>query len=295
MTAGATIGVDVGGTFLKAVRLGSDRTVERRLSRPTPSTGAGVVEAIVEAIDEIGPGTAVGVGLAGLVDHEHGTLLWGPHLPFPGLEVGPEVAAASRLPVVVDNDANLAVVAESTIGAAEGRRHVVLVTLGTGIGVGVRFDGRLLRGRGHAGEAGHIVVAPSSTTRCACGRRGCWEAQVSGSALDASARSLLGDEAKAADLVAAARTGDPGAAEILDEAGERLADGLEILLLVLDPEVIVVGGAVAAAGPLLLEPARRRLAGTEGAAHRGVTDVVEGRLGADAGAIGAALAAAGEC
>lgn len=294
MTVRDSVGVDVGGSFVKGVRLSADGSVSDRLVVPTPGTADGIIDAVVDAVVRLGPTRRVGVGLAGLVDHGSGALVWGPHLRHRGLAVGARVGESLGVPVVVDNDANMAVVAEATMGAAVGRRHVVLVALGTGIGVGIRLGERIVRGRGHAGEAGHMIVTTTSPRVCACGRRGCWETEVSGRVLDEAARRLFGPAATTADLVSSARSGDEAASDVLTDAGHRLATGLEVILLLLDPDVIVVGGAVSAAGDLLLEPARRRLAGTEGGAHREPTDVVEGMLGADAGAIGAAIAATGE-
>ena len=189
--------------------------------------------------------------------------------------------------------ANLAALAEQRQGAGVHAGALVMLTLGTGIGMGVVLGGRIYRGRGFAGEVGH-VTAVADGAACACGRRGCWETLVSGSRLEEDARLVLGESATAADLVAAARQGDAAAIGRLEAAGSWLGWGIEMLVLVLDPDLVVIGGAAAEAGDLLLEPARRRLAATEGAAHRAGTPLVAGILGPDAGAIGAALAAAEE-
>lgn len=287
----ATVGVDVGGTFIKAVRRAGDGNIDRHLRRPTPRTAEGILDEVAETASTLGEGLAIGVGLAGLVDHDRGTLVWAPHLPGEGVEVA---ALSERLgaAVVVDNDANCAAVAEHRQGAARGADHVVMLTVGTGIGMGLVIDGHIHRGRAHAGEAGHMTVDPDGA-RCACGRRGCWETKVSGLRLDGTALELLGEGTSAADLIDAARAGHPPAKAAVEEAGSWLGVGIETLVLALDPDVVVVGGAAAQAD-LLLEPARRRLMRTEGAGHRAPPPVRAGILGPDAGAVGAAICASEE-
>ena len=163
------------------------------------------------------------------------------------MALGPEVTAAIGLPVVVDNDANLAALAEARLGAGRGRRMVLLVALGTGIGGGLVIEGRVERGRGFLGEVGHMVIDPSGP-RCGCGRHGCWEALVSGTSLGRAARELA--EADPAGAVAglppvatppastsprAAAAGDPEARSRLAAAGTWLGRGLANLVALLDP------------------------------------------------------------
>lgn len=284
--------MDVGGTRIKAVRLVAHRVVDRA-ERPTPVTDEEVVAAIAELALSLGEGDPLGVGLAALVDVETGTLVWGPHLPGEGVAVAEPLRRRLGVDVTVDNDANLAALAESRIGAAAGADPVVMLTLGTGIGMGIVIGGQIYRGMGFAGEVGHVTVDPEGE-RCPCGRQGCWETRVSGRRLDTEARRLLGDTAAAGDLVEAARGGVTGAVDVLAEAGRWLAVGVEALVLTLDPAAVVVGGAAAAAGDLLLGPAQARLASTEGAHHRRSLALTAGILGADAGAIGAAIRAGEE-
>jgi len=205
---------------------------------------------------------------------------------------------------VVDNDANLAALAEARRGAGSGERMVLFIGLGTGIGGGLVVAGRVERGRGFLGEVGHMVVDPAGP-RCACGRRGCWEALVSGTALGRAAGELAsadrsgllarlaaGTVPRGEHLVAAAGAGDRAAGEALAAAGAWLGRGLANLVAVLDPDVIVVGGAAAGAGEALLGPARAKMAETvEGGRHRRPTPVRPARFGAGAGLVGAALAA----
>jgi glucokinase len=291
MTATA-VGIDVGGTSIKGVRLEDGKVVERA-HRPTPREAVDLVDAVEALARALGEGMPVGVGAAGLVDHDDGVLVWAPHLPGEDLDLAAPLAARLAVPVVVDNDANLAALAEHRLGAVAGADPVLMITLGTGIGLGIVLGGEIFRGRGHAGEAGHVTVDPHGEA-CACGRRGCWETLVSGAKLDRDAGRLLGAGSSASDLVAAARRGDEAAAKALTEAGHWLARGIEALVLVFDPAAVVVGGAAAGGGDFLLNPVRELLTRTEGASHRDPVVLTTGILGSDAGAIGAAICAAEE-
>jgi glucokinase len=180
----------------------------------------------------------------------------------------------------------------------------LVLTFGTGIGAGIVADGALYRGASFAGEVGHMIMAPEGR-RCACGQRGCWETLVSGSRLDRLAAELLaaapdgtlarlvaGETPTGRHLVAAAEAGDAAARSVLAEAGRWLGRGVANLVAVLDPEVVVVGGAVAQAGDLLLEPARSQIPSVlEGSAHRPPVSLLPAALGPSAGAVGAALLA----
>lgn len=301
----AVIAVDCGGTNLAVGCFDPAGHGESVGVGATPREAAAIPGAIIEAVTPFldATVTGVGIGVAGLVDHLSGTLVWSPHATGGGVALGPEVAASTGLPVVVDNDANLAALAEARLGAGTGRRMVLFVGLGTGIGGGLVIEGRIERGRGFLGEVGHLVLDPSGP-RCACGRRGCWEALVSGTGLGRAARQMAeaepsGAVARAAGgavprgehLGAAAAAGDTAAEAELAGAGAWLGRGLAGLVAVLDPDVIVVGGAVAEVGETLLGPARAVLAQVvEGAGHRSPTPVVPARFGRRAGLVGAALA-----
>ncbi|MFP3915911.1 MAG: ROK family protein [Actinomycetota bacterium] len=284
------VGVDVGGSFVKAVRLDEGGAATERDIRATPRRWDGIMRTVSALASSLGAGLPLGVGLAGLVDHHRGVLVWAPHLPGQEVDVQDSLEQRLGVGVAVDNDANLAALAEHRLGAARGASSALTLTLGTGIGLGVILEGRIYRGRAHAGEVGHVTVEPDGE-ECACGRRGCWETKVSGARLDSVAAALLGEGQVAADMVSAARAGDSPAVRAMEEAGEWLGRGIEALALAFDPEIIVVGGAAAAGGDLLLEPVRRHLSGTEGAGWRRLPDVAAGSLGPDAGAIGAALMA----
>jgi glucokinase len=306
-----TIGIDVGGTKVLGVVLGTDDTVlahERVASDPSGGgvepAMATVVAALRAAVPEVG---AIGVGIAGLVDDD-GTLRYGPNLPdVLELPVRARLAAATGLPVHVDNDANAAGWAEVVLGAAAGARDALVVTLGTGIGGAIVIDGRVQRGAaGFAAEIGHFTVDRSGPL-CACGQRGHWEAIASGSALGRLAVEAVArgdapgiaahagsDAVSAHHLVAAARSGDEAALGLLARFADDVALGLAALANILDPAVIVVAGGLVEIGDLLLDTVRECfVVHLEGVGHRPEIPVVAARLGERAGAIGAALQARG--
>jgi glucokinase len=302
----AVIAVDCGGTNLVCGRFERDGRGGAFGTHRTPQEAAAIPGAVVTAVGPLlGPGvTAVGIGAAGLVDHAAGVLVWSPHAAGGRVALAAEVATGTGLPVTLDNDANLAALAEARIGAGAGHRMVLFVGLGTGIGGGLVVEGRIERGRGFLGELGHMTIDPSGPP-CPCGRRGCWEALVSGTALGRAAlelaaadpsgpvaRAAAGASPRGEHLSAAAGAGDPEARRRLEAAGSWLGRGLANLVAAFDPDVIIIGGAVADAGEALLDPARSALADcVEGRGHRAPTPVLPARFGPRAGLVGAALAA----
>ncbi len=208
--ADVTYGIDIGGTKVLGVALGpgTDAVAEARVPTPTGTrtiVGSHVAEAVAEVVAQLDGalGTAnapVGVGAPGMVDRV-GRLCFAPNLPQ-AHGVDWTALIGERLPgrpVLIENDANFAVLAEHRLGAARGYDHVVMVTLGTGIGGGIVIDGRVQVGSaGFAGEIGHMVVDPAGPP-CPCGRRGCWERFASGAGLGLLARQ--------AALVGTARRG----------------------------------------------------------------------------------------
>jgi len=262
------IGVDLGGTKLLAGVVDADLRVHHRVRRlvaglDRPALLATVEEAVREALDasrqEV---SAVGFGIPALIDPLGGTVGYCNHLPLEGLAFGAVVGERLGLPVFVDNDANLALLAEHRDGVASGARHALMLTLGTGIGGGVLVDGAIHRGvRGAGGELGHVVVdldGPPCFGKCP--NRGCLEALASGSALEREALAALGRPLTGVEVVALARSGDAGACSVVSLVGRRLGAGVSGLVNALDPDVVVIGGGVVAAGDLLLDPAREELA-----------------------------------
>jgi len=287
-----TVAVDIGGTSIRITRIGDDPPgiPDTVLTLPTPPDIGGIADRIIGTIADLGPTKAIGVGCAGLVDAGEGVATWMPHASGREAGIGEALMERFAVPVLVDNDANLAAFAEAQRGAGIGFRMVLMVTVGTGIGAGLVIDGRIERGRGGLGEVGHMRLAPDP--RCACGLSGCWEALGSGRVLDAGAAALLGPGAGAADLVRAAAAGDGAAVAHLRTVGEWLGVGLGNLITTLDPDVIVVGGGAAEAGDALLGPASRYLeARGGGLAVAGIPPVVPAAFGPSAVLVGAAMAA----
>jgi len=310
------IGVDVGGTKVHAVlvEIGADGVprVLQSVRRPAEAHGPGVIGHITALVQELtaraAPGTvdAVGVGLAGFVGLD-GIVRRAPNATgLEGVDVVDAIRRANGLPATIENDANCVAVAATALRSPS-PLDLVAVTLGTGIGGGIVIGGRLVRGaRGFAGEPGHMVVDPDGPP-CPCGQRGCWERYASGSGLVALAHRAI-DEGRAPDLAnladrlgdplqgeqvsEAAAAGSPGAAAVMDEFGDWVALGVANLINLLDPEVVVISGGLAAEGELLLARVRRGLERFPAAASRGVAvEMAPG--GPAAGAIGAAIVARG--
>jgi glucokinase len=305
-----TIGVDIGGTKVLAGVVDSTGRVLARERRATEgSSPAAVEDTIVDLVASLRGRydvAAVGIGAAGFVDATRSTVMFSPHLAWRDEPLRDAVMSRIGLPVVVDNDANTAALAESRFGAGVGHRIVLCVTLGTGIGGALVVDNRVFRGaNGMAGEFGHMQVVPDGH-RCPCGNRGCWEQYASGNALVRDARELMvarsprahalldmvgGDPAALTGpmVTEAARAGDPLARELFTDMGTWLGVGLAGMTAALDPSCIIVGGGVSEAGELLLGPARAALARTlTGRGHRPEPPVLGAALGPDAGFIGAA-------
>jgi glucokinase len=304
------VGVDIGGTKVAAGVVDVAGRVLARARRVTPSRDAGLVEAtIVEVVEELRAVydvVAVGIGAAGFVDASRSRVLFAPHLAWRDEPLREAVAGTVGLPVVVENDANAAAWAEWRFGAGRGESHLVMVTLGTGIGGGVILDGKVQRGRyGMTGEFGHMVVVPDGH-RCECGNRGCLEQYASGNVLGREAQELAragspvavsllervaGDvEALVGPVVTqAAQEGDACAIELFQDVGRWLGVGLANLAAALDPGLFVVGGGVSDAGELLLGPARESFRRTlTGRGYRPEPRILRASFGPEAGLVGAA-------
>jgi len=308
---GLTIGVDVGGTKVAAGVVDEQGGVLTMGRWNTPSGDPAQVEkVIVDAVDTLRRTytvEAVGIGAAGFVGADRSTVLFAPNLAWRQEPLRVAVEQHIGLPTVVENDANAAAWAEARFGAGNGDSHVVVITVGTGIGGGIVLDGTLQRGRfGVAAEIGHITVVPDGR-RCGCGNEGCWEQYASGRALVAEARRLAEISPEAAPILLemaggrptaidgpmvtiAARGGDQVAVESFRTIGTWIGLGMADLAAILDPGVFVIAGGVSQAGELLREPARQAfLARLTARLHRPAAEVRTARLGGDeAGVIGAA-------
>jgi glucokinase len=310
MSRGVVVGVDIGGTKVLAGVVDDQGQVTGTARRTTPGRRVQtrqVEDALVEAILESAAGrplAGAGVAAAGFVDSAGERVMFAPHLPWQGEPLRDLLEHRLGCPVVLDNDANCAARAEAHHGAARGAGSALMITMGTGIGGAVLLDGRVLRGaNGMAGEFGHMQVVPDGQA-CECGRRGCWEQYSSGNALVRNARTMMveqpsvlaemcgghADRITGPMVTSAAEEGDLVARRAFASVGDWLGVGAANLVAALDPEVMVIGGGVSAAGDRLLEPARAALERTlVGAAHRRIPDLVAAQLGPQAGMIGAAL------
>lgn len=316
------IGVDVGGTKVAAALVrgrlplpdartpGEVETPEiiDRFTRPTDVTSADATVRVIEAcIAELAGGgriAGVGVGVASMVDFGAGRIVESVNLPLSDVPLRDLLRERFQVPVVIDNDATAAAVGEWVYGAGAGTRDLIMLTLGTGVGGGVISGGRPLRGAsGAAAELGHIVVeADGLKCPANCPGRGCLEAYAAGPAMGAAARAAA-ERAPRSELgraLAAGRSidsrlltrlaleGDATSVAVLERAAGYLGIGLVTLSNIFDPELFVIGGGAAAAGELLLEPARRVLAARALPPARDRVRVVPAALGPDAGFVGAA-------
>jgi glucokinase len=307
MSGKETIGLDLGGTKMQVGVLDGGSNVvwesrERSTGHTEPELVAMIGREVAEALQARPAAAAVGLGIPATIDQARGVAISAVNLTFDDVPIRERVAERVDLPVFVDNDANLAMLAEHLYGAARGARNAVMLTIGTGIGGGLVIDGQLYRGSVGAGaELGHVDGEPCQGN---CPGRGHAETVASGTALGREGRAaaqrapdsalgrLLADglEIDGKAVTAAALGGDEVAKEVVALIGRRLGAALTSLANIFEPEVIVIGGGVIAAGELLLGPAREEL---RASALRPMneTAVAAAALGPDAGMIGAAAMA----
>ena len=279
----ATIGLDIGGTHLRAARVGADGTVLARARDASDRDPGTVLARCLRLIDAVRDDsvTAVGIGVPGQVIAEERRVLSGGYVDLSGLPFAERVQTATGLPVTIENDAAMALLAEAAHGAARGLRSAVMLTIGTGIGGAVLEGGRLLRGRGTAGQLGHLVVVPDGAP-CVCGNRGCVEVYSAGTAFGQHLRAAgLPPDTRAEDLLA---RDDAAARGVIAAWAQPLRAAIDSLIAALAPEAVVIGGGAGAAMLAALErfPARPSWFSAP---------VVAAELGDDAGVIGAAVAA----
>ena len=304
------VGIDIGGTLIKGGWVDAGGRLFSPWEIPTPAGGpaAETVTALSRAIRAFAGRRrplAVGVGCAGLVSSHLGIVHVSPNLPvWNEVPLGPLLGEELEAPVFVLNDANAFALAEACAGAGLGLSPVVALTLGTGVGGAIVIDGHLAEGlHGFGGEVGHMSIAWDGPP-CPCGNRGCLELFIGRRGLVAAylarsewapgeiAHDLAGGDRAALDprlLARAAEAGDRIARDVFAAAGEALGTALANLSNLIDPAIFVIGGGVAQAGDLLLDPARRSLAARAMIGAAGVAPVVPAALGVRAGTIGAGL------
>ena len=286
------IGIDVGGTKIAAGVIDRDGQIQRRIERPTPTESRDeFLELLDEIVDQLRVErvAAIGFGLPSTIDQRTGRVVGSVHVPLADFDFRDHAAERFSVPVALDNDGNAAAIAEWKIGAGKGSSHMVMLTLGTGVGGGLILDGKPYRGYVGAGaEIGHMVLeyggAPCSGN---CTGHGHFEQVSSGGAADRRAVELLGPDATGRELVGAARAGNQEALEAIRDIGRKLGAALGSLVNVFNPEVIVIGGGFSQARDLFLEPALETMKVEALAPGRDLVRVVPALLGPDAGLVGA--------
>lgn len=309
------LGIDLGGTNTKIALVDKDGAVLERSVIPTRA-----MRSAEEVLDDIAREAlqlrqrfeargfkvwAAGIGIPGLIDWKTGVGILLPNFPgkWHGVPVKEWLEKRLGIPVAVINDVRAITLAEKRFGAGKEVSSMVMVAIGTGIGGGVIIDGELYIGKdGSAGEFGHITVEPNGV-RCGCGNRGCLEAYASGPAMVAQAlralvqqndtliRDLVGDDLARVTpkiIAEAAQKGDSVALEIIERSGAYIGQALSCICVVVNPEMIVIGGGVAQAGELLFESIRKGLRERLFMVPVDTIQFVPAQLGLDAGVIGTA-------
>jgi glucokinase len=303
-------GIDIGGTKIAlAVADHEGRIIEKtRFPARTGERGphAIIEEALTEIERMLGQTgarlAAVGVGCGGPLDRKRGLILSPPNLP--GWDEFPVVRLVEErlgVPALLDNDANAAALGEHRHGAGAGYRHLVYITISTGIGGGVIVRGKLVHGvYDGAGEVGHMTVLPGGPA-CGCGGRGCLEALCSGTSIARRARAKMAagetsslssqgaDNVTAQAVAEAARAGDAVATEVWDETIEYLAVGVGNLFNILAPEAVVIGGGVSTAGEQLFGPLRERVRARARMLPPEMINILQASLGGDSALHGAVI------
>jgi glucokinase len=308
MAGSRVIAVDLGGTKLLAGVLNEDGVVVKRTVRPTAVQSQdallqeldGAIEELLE--DDV---SAIGVGLPSTIDQRVGRAVSSVNIPLAGIDFREHLTTRFGLPAAIENDANAAALAEHRFGAGRGSRHMVMLTLGTGVGGGLILNGELYRGAvGAAGELGHITLdLDGPPCQGTCPGFGHLEALASGTATDHLAQELAterpdGDLGRAAAegrtvdarlAVDLAAEGPGDARELLERVGFILGTGIASFVNVFNPELVVIGGGFARAGDLLFDPARKVVADRALLPARELVRIVPALLGPEAGLIGAGL------
>lgn len=304
----SVISLDIGGTKTAAAVINFDGEIETKLLEKTPTDPDRLIETVVALIDKLisdspNPVRGVGIGIAGLVDHDRGLVVTSPNLPLSDLPVGKMIGDKINLPISIDNDANMAALGEKANGLGRDLDDFVFLTLGTGIGGGIFTGGSLYRGYlGAAAEIGHMVISAHGD-RCNCGRLGCFEAVASGTAVarmgqevaERMPRSELAkraagkpDKITAMDVSELARQGEPESLRIFQVVGQFFGIGFGNIINIFSPEAIILGGGFAGTADLFLPTANNIMLKTAIDPRAGEIKLELSSLGNDAGLYGAA-------
>ncbi len=308
-----SIGIDLGGTNIAVGIVTEEGKIVKKTSTPTGAERPfeeifqDMADCIHALLEETGISQneirSIGIGTPGCLDTKKGMLIFAGNFKYGTLVNYRELMKKHfDLPVYIGNDANAAALAEARVGAARGAQSAVMVTLGTGVGGGIVLDGKIYEGfLSSAGELGHIVIVHDGE-QCTCGRKGCWEAYASVTALVRQTKEAMKknpdsimnctpmEQVNGRTSFDAAKKGDKAALAVVEQYQEYIADGLANIANILNPEVTVIGGGICKEGDYLLKPVnekmQKRVFGTGLLPER---KMVVAQLGNDAGIIGAAL------
>lgn len=308
------IGIDLGGTkILTAVadlnkKILAEVKVDTEALKGPGHVIGNIVRSAVLAMErsniKLKDIVKIGVGAPGPIIFKKGIIVSPPNLPgWNKLNLKARLESIFRKPVVVDNDANLAALAESKRGAGKGKQNMIYMTVSTGIGGGIILNGKLFRGSiGGAGEIGHTIIQKEGAPKCGCGNIGCLEVMGSGTAITNMAKrsakkgslilKLAGNNRAKIDAVVvsdAARKGDPLAKSIINEAGENIGIGIANMVNIINPEMVVIGGGISNMGDLIFSPIRKSFKKHVLEVPGKGVRIVKAKLGTKVGLVGAIL------
>lgn len=308
------IGIDLGGTNIAVGLVSEEGKILTQASTPTMNEREAIeiVKDMAMLIDKVASEygidkseiKGVGIGSPGSIDFDNGIVVYSNNLKMAKFPLAEELNKLTGLKVSVDNDANCAAMGEY-VEYEDKTKHFVFVTLGTGVGSGIIVDGKMLHGfNGAAGEGGHTVIVADGE-QCSCGRKGCWEAYASVTALirqtkaamekdpDSLMHKVAAEEGKVSGMTSfvSAKQGDKTAQEVVKQYAIYVAEGLINLENIFQPEIICVGGGISREGDYLLNPVREYVAKNSYNKYMKKTEIVTAKLFNDAGIIGAAMIA----
>ncbi|HIX09501.1 MAG TPA: ROK family protein [Firmicutes bacterium] len=307
------IGIDLGGTFIKFGAVDGSGSILKKDKIPTPlgcdygATVSAIAKAVKGMIADMGMPESVGIGCPGVIDGEHGMVVTGGNLGWENKPLAQDLGERLGLPVALCNDANAAAYGEYACGAGKAYKSIVLITLGTGVGSGVIFGGKLFTGELGAGaELGHEVIRMDGEA-CACGRRGCFEAYASASALVRQTRNAMtchpesrmwelckgsADNADGRTAFDGMRRGDKTAKAVVERYLNYLAEGIANIANVFRPQTVLIGGGISAEGEALTLPLQE-MVDTKilGRGRYAPVTIKAASLGNDAGLVGVAMLA----
>ncbi|GBF10634.1 ROK family glucokinase [Tepidibacillus sp. HK-1] len=307
------IGIDLGGTSIKMGLVSTEGELlsHQEISTRTKEGVNAIIEDMVQyaktlvqdqgfALDQV---QGIGIGIPGLLDMEQGIVRLAPNLGWKDVAIKKQLEEKLNIPVKIENDANIAALGEAWVGAGKGYKHIVMATIGTGIGGGIIIDGKILHGKkGMAAELGHIPISDEGI-QCGCGNYGCLETVSSATGMIRKAKEVVTqgrpsllteqyvdkmDEITAKSVIDAAKLGDHEAMQIVNRAGSLLGKALATVANLLDPEIMIIGGGVSRAGDILFNPIKQAFH------EHGLKNIIDSieivpaQLGNDAGMIGAA-------